>query len=207
MPEDGDSFEQVLEHAEFALSAGPKALGSIQRYTPEMHDAIIRENIMETELHEALLHNELELYYQPKVSIADGEIIGMEALARWHHPSGELVSPTVFIPIAERSQLITQITRFVMNEACRQMQLWQTMGLPETVVSINFSSTDFYQENICTQILNILNKFGLSPKNLEIELTESLALMDIDVATMRMDELRAAGIQLSMDDFGYSSCC
>ena len=207
MPEDGDSFEQVLEHAEFALSAGPKALGSIQRYTPEMHDAIIRENIMETELHEALLHNELELYYQPKVSIADGEIIGMEALARWHHPSGELVSPTVFIPIAERSQLITQITRFVMNEACRQMQLWQTMGLPETVVSINFSSTDFYQENICTQILNILNKFGLSPKNLEIELTESLALMDIDVATMRMDELRAAGIQLSMDDFGtgYSS--
>lgn len=207
MPADGENFEQVLEHAEFALSSGPKAHGSIRRYTSEMHDAIIQESNMETQLHEALLHNELELYYQPKVCLSTGEIIGLEALARWHHPSGELISPTVFIPIAERSQLITQITRFVMNEACRQMKLWRTMGLPEVVTSINFSGTDFYQENICAQILTTLSKYDLNPKHLEIELTESLALMDIDVATIRMQELRDAGIQLAMDDFGtgYSS--
>ncbi len=207
MPADGDSFEHVLEHAEFALSSGTKSLGSIRRYTSEMHDTIIQDSNLETQLHDAVMRNELELYYQPKVSLTTGEIIGLEALARWHHPSGKLISPTVFIPIAERSQLITQITRFVLDEACRQMKLWQTMGLPDTVMSINFSGTDFYQENICAQILKTLQKHNLDPRCLEIELTESLALMDIDVTIARMQELRAAGIQLAMDDFGtgYSS--
>ena len=207
MPADGDSFEHVLEHAEFALSTGSRKHGSIQRYTSEMHDTIIQDSNLETQLSDAVMRRELELYYQPKISLKTGEIVGMEALARWHHPSGKLISPTVFIPIAERSQLITQITRFVMDEACRQMKLWQTMGLPDTVMSINFSSTDFYQENICTQILKALEKHSLDPHCLEIELTESLALMDIDVTIARMQELREAGIQLAMDDFGtgYSS--
>ncbi len=207
MPADGDSFEHVLEHAEFALSSGSKKHGSIRRYTPEMHDTIIQDSNLETQLADAVMRGELELYYQPKVSLTTGEIVGLEALARWHHTSGKLISPTVFIPIAERSQLITQITRFVLNEACRQMKLWQTMGLPDIVMSINFSGTDFYQENICAQIQKTLDYHGLDPHCLEIELTESLALMDIDVTIARMQELREAGIQLAMDDFGtgYSS--
>ena len=207
MPADGDSFEHVLEHAEFALSSGSKALGSVSRYTSAMHDEIIYDSNLETQLHEALSHNELELYYQPKVSLETGDIVGLEALIRWNHPSGKVISPGIFIPIAERSQLITQITRFVMYDACRQMKVWQTMGLPDTVVSINFSSTDFYQENICAQIQDALNKYGLAPSCLEIELTESLALMDIDTTIARMHELRKAGIKLAMDDFGtgYSS--
>ena len=207
MPADGDSFEHVLEHAEFALSSGTRTHGSIQRYTSEMHDTIIQDSNLEAQLSDAVMRSEMELYYQPKVSLTTGEIIGLEALARWHHPSGKIISPTVFIPIAERSQLITQITRFVMNEACRQIKLWQTMGLPDIVLSINFSSTDFYQENVCTQILKTLDKHGLDPHCLEIELTESLALMDIDVTIARMQELREAGIKLAMDDFGtgYSS--
>ncbi len=207
MPEDGDSFEHVMDHAEFAISSNKKTHGSITRYTSKMHDAIILENNIETQLHEAILRNELELRYQPKVSLTTGEMIGLEALIRWRSASGELVSPGVFIPIAERSPLITRITHFVMDEACRQMQLWRTMGLPETVISINFSSTDFYQEDVCAQILNTLKKYKLKPQNLEIELTESLACKDIDVATLRMQELRDAGIQLAMDDFGtgYSS--
>lgn len=207
MPEDGDSFEHVMDHAEFAISSNKKTHGSITRYTSRMHDAIIQENNIETKLHKAIIKNELELYYQPKVSLATGEMIGLEALIRWRNDSGDLIEPSVFIPIAERSPLITRITNFVMDEACRQMRLWQTMGLPETVISINFSSTDFYQEDICTQILNTLRKYKLRPQNLEIELTESLALKDIDVATVRMRELREVGIQLAMDDFGtgYSS--
>ena len=207
MPADGDSFEHILEHAEFALSSGSNALGSVSRYTPAMHDEIIHDSNLESQLHEALSRNELELYYQPKVSLETGEIVGLEALIRWNHPSGKVISPGVFIPIAERSQLITQITRFVMYDACRQMKVWQTMGLPDTVVSINFSSTDFYQENICAQIQNALDKYGLAPSCLEIELTESLALMDIDTTIERMHELRRAGIKLAMDDFGtgYSS--
>lgn len=207
MPADGSSFEEVLERAEFALSSGSKALGSINRYTPAMHDSIIQESNLESQLAESIMRGELVLYYQPKVSLTTGEIVGVEALIRWQHPSGELIPPNVFIPLAERSQLIVQITRFVMEEAIRQAKLWQTMGLPPIVMSINFSSTDFYQENICEQIQKALLRHNLAPQYLEIELTESMALMDIDETISRMNELRAAGILLAMDDFGtgYSS--
>ena len=207
MPADGETFEKVLEHAEFALSSQNKTAGCISRYTNEMHDVIIQESNLETRLAEAIMRKELVLYYQPKVSLETGLVMGLEALIRWQIAPGKIVAPTVFIPIAERSQLITQITRFVLDEACRQTKLWQTMGLPEIVMSINFSSTDFYQENVCEQIQRVLTKYQLDPRWLEIELTESLALKDIDITIDRMNQLRAAGIQLAMDDFGtgYSS--
>ena len=207
MPADGDNFEHVLEHAEFALSSMKDLPGTVQRYTSAMHDSIIQESNLEAQLAEALIRQELVLYYQPKVSLETGEIIGMEALVRWKHPSGKLLSPTLFIPIAEKSQLITNITRFVMDEACSQAKLWQKMGMPETVISINMSSTDFYQANICQQILKTLERHDLDPRYLEIELTESLALKDIDLTIAQMQLLRSAGIQIAMDDFGtgYSS--
>lgn len=207
MPADGESFEKVLEHAEFALSSGGITPGHVCRYTFSMHDSIIQESMLEARLREAIGRNELVLYYQPKVSLETGAVIGLEALIRWQHPSGKLILPDQFIPIAEKSMLITQITKYVLDEACRQAKLWQTMGLAEIVMSINFSSTDFYQENICEQIQKTLNKHSLDPRFLEIELTETLALKDIDVTIDRMQELRSAGIQLAMDDFGtgYSS--
>ena len=207
MPADGESFENVMEHAEFALSSASNIHGSISRYTSEMHDSIIEESNLEAQLTEGIMHNELTLYYQPKVSLETGEVMGLEALIRWKHPSGRLLSPNVFIPIAERSQLITHITRFVLNEACRQAKLWQSMKLKPVVMSINFTSTDFYTENICGLIISALKRNDLDPRWLEIELTESLALKDIDMTVERMLEMREAGIQLAMDDFGtgYSS--
>ncbi|MBQ8920893.1 MAG: EAL domain-containing protein [Oscillospiraceae bacterium] len=207
MPEDGESFEKVLEHAEFALSSQSRTPGSISRYTEQMHDDIIQESSLESRLSEAVMRNELVLYYQPKVSLETGAVIGLEALIRWQISPNQMISPELFIPIAEKSQLITQITRFVMDEACRQTKLWQTIGLPEIIMSINFSSMDFYQENICEQIQKTLEKYKLDPRYLEIELTESLALRDIDLTIDRMNQLRAAGIRIAMDDFGtgYSS--
>ena len=207
MPADGESFENVMEHAEFALSSASEILGSVRRYTSEMHDSIIEESNLEAQLTEGILRNELTLFYQPKVNLETGEVMGLEALIRWKHPSGKLLSPNVFIPIAEKSQLITHVTRFVLNEACRQAKLWQTMKLKPVVMSINFTSTDFYTENICGIIISALKRNELDPRWLEIELTESLALKDIDTTIERMQELREAGIQLAMDDFGtgYSS--
>ena len=207
MPSDGESFENVMEHAEFALSSASDIHGSIRRYTSEMHDSIIQESNLEAELTDAVMRNELTLYYQPKVSLETGEVMGLEALIRWKHPSGRLLSPGSFIPIAEKSQLITHITRFVLNEACRQAKLWQTQGVKPVVMSINFTSTDFYLDNICDLILAALQRNQLDPRWLEIELTESLALKDIDITIARMQELRQAGVQLAMDDFGtgYSS--
>ncbi|MBR6421022.1 MAG: EAL domain-containing protein [Oscillospiraceae bacterium] len=207
MPADGESFEQVLERAEFALSSGKAILGSIDRYTSAMHDSIVTESVLEKELTDAVMNRQLEVYYQPKVSLDTGRVVGMEALIRWHHPDGRLIPPSVFIPIAERSALITQITRFVLYEACRQTRLWQKLGLPEIVISVNMSSTDFYQENVCAMVQRALEKNDLQPQYLEIELTESLALKDIDTTITRMKELREAGIGIAMDDFGtgYSS--
>ena len=207
MPQDGASFERVLEHAEFALSTGSDIIGSVYSYTKEMHDTIIRENDIEKMLSEAVMNNQLVMYYQPKISLKTGEIMGLEALVRWKKPDGTIVSPGVFIPIAERSLLITHITQFVLYDTCRQIRLWQTMGLPNLVVSINMSSTDFYQENICQQVQNALKHYQLDPKLLEIELTESLALKDQNMTISRMNEMRALGIHIAMDDFGtgYSS--
>lgn len=207
MPQDGASFEEVLEHAEFALSAGAHTGGSIERYTQAMHDSIIYESNLERELASGVMNNQLVLYYQPKVSAKTGAVTGLEALVRWKKPNGELVQPSVFIPIAERSQLITHITRFVMYEACRQARLWQRMGLPPIVMSINFSSADFYQENACAEIAKCLERNDLDPQFLEVELTESMALKDIDMTVAQMRQMRELGIKLAMDDFGtgYSS--
>ncbi|MBQ3939727.1 MAG: bifunctional diguanylate cyclase/phosphodiesterase [Oscillospiraceae bacterium] len=207
MPRDGSSFEQVLEHAEFALSTGKNTSGKITGYTEEMHDTIIRESNLEKELRAAIEKNELMLYYQPKIALDSGAVIGLEALVRWKKADGTMVPPEVFIPVAERTPLIMQITRFVIREACRQAKQWQQMGLPEIVMSVNMSGMDFYQDNVCNVVAGALKKNTLPPRFLEIELTESLALKDIDLTASRMKQLRILGVQIAMDDFGtgYSS--
>jgi EAL domain-containing protein (putative c-di-GMP-specific phosphodiesterase class I) len=172
-----------------------------------MHDAIIAGNNLEKELALALDNKELVLYYQPKINLSNGEIIGMEALIRWIKPDGTVVPPGAFIPVAESSKLITKISDFVMYEACRQNKEWQDEGLPKLTVSINLTSVDFYQTDIKETIHRVLEETGLEPKYLEIELTESLALKDIEQAIHQMKELKELGVKLSMDDFGtgYSS--
>ena len=147
------------------------------------------------------------LFYQPKINLADGEIIGVEALIRWKKPDGTLIPPSAFIPVAENSLLITKISDFVLGEACRQNKAWQDMGLPPITVSINLTSVDFYQTDVKESLQKALAKTGLKPEYLEVELTESLALKDIDQAIHQMKELREIGVKLSMDDFGtgYSS--
>jgi EAL domain-containing protein (putative c-di-GMP-specific phosphodiesterase class I) len=133
--------------------------------------------------------------------------MGMEALIRWIKPDGRLVPPVQFIPIAEKSMNITQISNYVLNEACRQNKLWQEKGLPPLTVSVNLTSVDFYQTDVIAIIKEVLERTGLEPQYLDIELTESLALKDIDNAVFQMDEIRNLGVKLSMDDFGtgYSS--
>lgn len=206
MPDDGEDFETVLERAEFALSTGEKKT-SIIRYDSSVHDSIITRTELEKSLADAIEAGELCLFYQPKVSIKTRKIIGVEALIRWIKPNGEVIEPSRFVPVAENSHLITRIGEFVMNEACRQNKKWQDMGLPKIVMSINLTSEDFYQKNIKEYIQKILDDTGLPTEWLEIELTESLAMKDIDFAVAQMQELRDMGLKLAMDDFGtgYSS--
>ncbi len=207
MPEDGNSFIDVLEHAEFALKSSDGHQNSICGYEPSMHDSIIGSTELEKALANAIDNNELQLFYQPKINLTDGRIMGVEALVRWIKPDGTIVRPDLFVPVAESSHLIGRISEFVLNEGCRQNMMWQRMGYPNIVMSINFSSSDFYQKDIKEKVFEALVKSGLEPQWLEVELTERLALSDVDFAVAQMNSLRELGVKLAMDDFGtgYSS--
>ncbi len=207
MPSDGNSFLDVLEHAEFALKSTNQYQGNISCYESSMHDSIIGDTELEKALSNAIDNNELQLFYQPKINLSTGKIMGVEALVRWIKPDGTIVRPDAFVPIAESSHLIGRISEFVLNEACRQNMMWQRMGYPNIVMSINFASSDFYQKDLKDKVFEALAKTGLEAKWLEVELTETLALCDIDFAVSQMNKLRELGVQLAMDDFGtgYSS--
>ena len=207
LPDDGESFVDILEHAEFALKSGNETRSSITGYESNMHDAIIGDNELEKALSDAIDNNELHLFYQPKIEISTGKFIGVEALVRWIKPDGTIVPPSSFVPIAESSHLIDRISDFVLNEACNQNMMWQRMGYPKIIMSINFTSYDFYQKNLNDRVFEALVRSGLSAEWLEVELTERLALHDIDYAVSQMNQLRDLGVRLAMDDFGtgYSS--
>lgn len=207
MTDGGGEFSSVLDRAEFALSLSDGTRSSIMKYDNSVHDRIIRNNEVEKELAAAIENNELALYYQPKIDLNTGEVMGMEALIRWIKPDGRVVPPGDFIPIAEHSMLITKISHFVLFEACRQNKLWQDMGLKPVTVSINLTAIDFYQTDVTALIKSALDETGLDPQWLDVELTESLALKNIDHAIEQMNEIKSLGVKLSMDDFGtgYSS--
>lgn len=207
IPTDGDSFTQALEHAEFALAMGKGELSYMMGYDATVHREIVSQSEMEKELSAAIANREFQLYYQPKVEIENKQIIGAEALIRWIKPDGTMVSPNIFIPIAERTGLISQISRFVLEEACAQNAIWQKKQLNPIVMSINFASGDFYQKHICESIRDVLADVGMESKWLELELTERLAMGDVDFTVQQMNALRDMGILLAMDDFGtgYSS--
>ncbi len=207
IPTDGSSFTEVLEHAEFALAMGKGEMSYVMGYDANMHREIVSQSEMEKELSNAIEKHHLHLYYQPKVELKTKKIMGAEALIRWIKPDGTMISPNVFIPIAEKTGMISDISRFVLLEACQQNALWQQMGLSPIVMSINFASGDFYQANVCDVVQDVLYKVGMQAKWLELELTERLALGDINYAVQQMNALREMGILLAMDDFGtgYSS--
>ena len=206
MTDGGDDFPQVLDRAEFSLSL-KDGKSSITRYDSKVHDKIIESKAIEKELANAIENNELVLYYQPKINLTDGSLMGMEALIRWVKPDGTIVPPGSFIPVAESSLLITKISRFVLGEACRQNKEWQDKGFPPVTVSVNLTAVDFYQTDVTDVIRSALNESGLDAQWLDVELTESLALKDIQHAVNQMEEIKSLGVKLSMDDFGtgYSS--
>ncbi len=207
MSDGGNDFAQILDHAEFSLSMSDGSKNDIIRYDNNIHDKIIAGTALENELAAAIENNEMVLYYQPKINLNDGSLMGMEALIRWIKPDGTVIPPNQFIPVAENSMLITKISSFVLKEACRQNKEWQDKGYPPITVSINLTAVDFYQTDVKEAIHHALSETGLDPKWLDVELTESLALKDIDHAVKQMQEIRELGVKLSMDDFGtgYSS--
>lgn len=181
--------------------------GVCRYFDKEVEEKIYNRETIEEELRTAIKNGEFELYYQPKMSFDNSEMLGAEALMRWNHPQKGVVPPVAFIPIAEEAGLITQIDEWGLTEACRQSKLWQDKGYMPICVSVNMSQAQFYQTDIVSTIKNALARTGLEAKYLEVELTETMAMQDIDRTISILKEIQALGVSISMDDFGtgYSS--
>lgn len=203
-----DDAATLYNKANMTLFADSVTSDTICRY----FDATIEEHLynrdfIEQEIHKAIKNNEFELYYQPKISFQTKEILGAEALIRWNHPDNGLVTPTSFIPIAEEVGLITQIDEWGLSEACRQNKLWQSKGYKPIRVSVNMSQAQLYQTDVIASIRDALERTGLDPQYLEVELTETMAMQDIDRTINILKQIHEMGVSISMDDFGtgYSS--
>jgi len=207
-PVDGKDFETLSKCADTAMyRAKAEGRNTFRFFTPEMQEHSARKLQLESELRHALARGELQMHYQPQLSLKDGKIIGAEALLRWQHPQLGSVAPTEFIAVAEDSGLILAIGEWVLRSATRQMKAWLVAGMEPIVMAVNLSAVQFRHAHLPEQITRILAEEGLAPQHLELELTESMAMDDPLAAIAVMDDLHARGIRVSIDDFGtgYSS--
>jgi EAL domain-containing protein (putative c-di-GMP-specific phosphodiesterase class I) len=172
-----------------------------------MNERVNERLALENALRRALERNEFLLHYQQRVDLSTGAVVGAEALVRWNHPEWGLVFPARFVPLAEETGLIVQIGEFVLREACRQVRAWLDAGLEPGTVSVNLSARQFRQENLVRMVSRVLEDTGLDPRHLEVELTESMVMHNIDTAVATLQGLKSLGLALSLDDFGtgYSS--
>ncbi|HEV7745399.1 MAG TPA: EAL domain-containing protein [Pyrinomonadaceae bacterium] len=207
-PDDGSDLHVLLTNAGSALNRAREQDGnSCGFYTADMNAKALQHLRLENNLRRALERTEFEVYYQPQVKVETRQIVGMEALARWHHPDFGLVSPTEFIPLAESSGLIVPIGEWVLRAVCRQSKSWQDDGLIPLPIAVNISARQFQQGNLAEVVVGILQETGMDPQRLEIELTESSIMKSAASAAKTLDQLQAIGIKISIDDFGtgYSS--
>ena len=202
-PDDADDAETLLRNADMALyHAKEQGRDRYQFFEPELNVRALERQSIEAGLHAALAKQEFELHYQPKMNLKTGAVVGAEALIRWQHPDRGLVEPGQFVAIAEDSGLIRPIGRWVVHEACRQAQAWQTAGLRPIPVSVNISAVEFRSKAFLTNIVEILKETSLDPRYLEIELTESALMTHVEATTSVLRALKAMGVQLTIDDFG-----
>lgn len=207
-PEDGDTFEELTQKADIAINRAKKfGKDSYQFFEPEMDSVITRELTIEKNLRKGLEKGEFKLVYQPKMNVSSGEIIGIEALLRWHNQELGHVSPAEFIPIAEETGLIVPIGEWVIREACMQLRNWQEKGYKPLVVSVNLSVRQFQEASIVEVIEQILQETKLAPHWLELEITENFAVHKKQEIRNKLNALKALGVTISIDDFGkgYSS--
>jgi diguanylate cyclase (GGDEF)-like protein/PAS domain S-box-containing protein len=207
-PKDGEDADALLAHADAAMYRA-KEIGrdNFQFYTPELNAKVHEKLALQEELRNAIARSEFFLLFQPQVDLRTGRIFAVEALIRWRHPSLGIVSPDKFVPLAEETGLIVTIGDWVLHEACRQNKAWQIAGMRPITMSVNVSARQFADKKLVDRVADSLKHSGLEARYLELELTESLIMDDVEVAIETMKELQSLGVHLSIDDFGtgYSS--
>ncbi|PFO03314.1 PAS domain S-box protein [Bacillus sp. AFS076308] len=207
-PTDGDHPDVLIKNADIAMySSKESGRNSYSFFTQEMNDDYQKKMVLEKALRKALHSNELKIVYQPKMDIETNSIIGMEALLRWESSELGMISPAEFIPLAEETGIILPLGEWVLKSACIQNKIWQDMGYTPISVSVNISMRQFYDGNFVESVINILEETKLDAQYLDLEITESISMANIDSVISTLNELRAMGISISIDDFGtgYSS--
>ena len=206
-PEDSMDLPSLMRFADIALAKSVQGgANGFLFYREEMDQRAKDQMRVESELRNALRDAQLELYYQPKVSLRSGRIVGAEALIRWRHPERGMIPPNVFIPVAEETGLIFELGAWVLDETCRQMRTWLDAGLAAPPVAVNLSARQF-DRSLPGRMHEVLSRHGVEPSQLMLELTESLLVRGSDAVIDIMNELVAMGLSLALDDFGtgYSS--
>ncbi len=207
-PDDGIDDETLLTNADVAMyRAKEEGKNNFQLYTSALNEKALERLALENSLRRALEYKEFVVHYQPKVDGRTEEIVGMEALIRWQHPNWGLVSPLRFIPIAEETGLIVPIGEWVLHTACSHNKALQNAGFPPLTVAVNLSSRQFELQDLTGIVSKVLKETGLEPEYLELEITESIAMQNIEHTLRTISQLREMGVKFSIDDFGtgYSS--
>ena len=207
-PADGSDAATLVQHAEVAMyRAKEVGRNTVQFFTPAMNARARDRLALEGALRSALLQDEFELFYQPQVDLGTGSVVGLEALIRWRHPSMGMVRPDRFINLAEETGLIVPIGSWVLRTACRQNRDWQHAGYGPLRIAVNLSARQFAEPGLVREIARVLDETGMPAASLEVEITESLVMADVEGAIRTMRELKTMGVKLSIDDFGtgYSS--
>jgi diguanylate cyclase (GGDEF)-like protein/PAS domain S-box-containing protein len=207
-PEHGRQVDSLSNHSEKALQQAKRLGGNTARfYTKDEHIPASNRVNLENALRKALINDEFVVYYQPKISIATGEITGFEALVRWQHPEHGLVPPVQFIPLAEETSLISNIGEVVLNKTCQQIKIWQGLGFKNIKISVNVVAQQIQRGNLIDEIDNILELYQINASSLELEITESSLMDDSETASQVLQQLKDRKITIALDDFGtgYSS--
>jgi diguanylate cyclase (GGDEF)-like protein len=206
-PDDGDQIDTLIKQADTAMYFAKERGSHYEFYTEELKGVAHERLDLENNLRKALERDEFIFHYQPVLNLENGQIVGMEALVRWQSPERGLVSPGVFIPIAEETGLIVQIGEQALREACMQNVAWQNRGYPPRRIAVNISARQFREPQFVERVVSILNETGLEPQWLELEITESIAMEQGEVPVQQLQKLKELGIQIAIDDFGtgYSS--
>ncbi len=212
-PDDGVEASKLLKNSDIALNRAKEEGRNTARYYSEDFDKVVQKRFqMLRDLRTGLEEDQFIMYYQPQFNLRTGELIGSEALLRWFRPDnskngGQFISPVDFIPIAEQSGLIVPLGEWVLRTACKANQSWHAQGLNPGRIAVNISGVQFHRSDLNTIVENVLNETGLDPKNLELEVTESIFMDDMEKTINTLNQLHAQGIELAIDDFGtgYSS--
>jgi diguanylate cyclase (GGDEF)-like protein len=204
-PKDGEDFKTLSKKSDMTMSLAKEAGRNTFRFFDEtMNGEAVQHLVIRNGLRRALERSEFSLYYQPQIDLISGAVVGAEALTHWHHPELGMVSPANFIPIAEESGLIIPLGEWVLREACSQAVNWQKAGLPKFLLAVNLSAVQFRRGNVEQLVFDALDQSGLDPELLELELTETTLIQNVDQVLTTIKAPKRLGVKLAIDDFGTS---